>query len=341
MRSRRNRRGAGRATLRDVADHAGVAMMTVSRALNAPETVSESLRGRIRASIMEMGYVQNRFAGGLASTKSQLITVIVPALSSRVFAEVVHAASEVFSPRGYQILVSNTSYSLEDEEEACRRVLSWRPDGIIVSGVDHSVATRQMLKDAGVPVVEALEIGADPIDINVGISHVEAGRCAGRYLVGLGRRKIGIIGAQMEADFRASRRLAGFRDELAKAGQTPVALSLREEPSTFEVGALGLSELMATHREFDAIFGVNDELAVGALLEAQRRGIKVPDQLAIMGFNDLDISSQINPSLTTIRSQRRRMGQVAAQAILDRLDGKKGPTGPVDLGVELMKRESA
>ena len=338
---RRPRRRGGTVTLKDVADHAGVAMMTVSRAINKPDAVSDSLRAKINTAIDELGYVQNRFAGSLASVRTRLVTVVVPELSSRVFAEIVRGAGNILNPRGYQILVSNTSYSLQDEEEACRRVLGWRPEGIIVSGIDHSDTTRKLLGDAGVPVVEALEIGDNQIDINIGLSHFNAGTTVANHLMEKGYRKIGFIGAQMDMDFRAQRRYSGFVQALTENGIKLAYEATFVEPSSFELGAQAIAAFEDCGKQADAIFCVNDELAVGGIFECQRRGLKIPEDIAIIGFNDLDISSQIVPGLTTIRSPRERMGELAATTILDRINGTADdPHLQVDVGFELIVRGS-
>ena len=263
--------------------------------------------------------------------------MIVPSLSGRVFGEIIVGADEVLSPRGYQIMVSNTAYSLEDEETVCRSVLGWRPEGVIVSGIDHTAATRQLLTDAGIPVVEALELGANPIDINIGLSHLDAGRLAAEYLIGKGYRRLAFIGAQLDIDFRAQRRRAGFLQGLAAAGLDPVHDAAHAGSVGFASGAEALVAMLRAQARPDALFCVNDELAVGAIGAALRSGLKVPDDLAVMGFNDLDISSNLVPALTTIRSPRLEMGRLAARAIL----GDAGVGKRVDVGFELVERESA
>lgn len=338
---RRVRRGSGRATIRQVAERAGVAMITVSRALTRPQTVSADLRGRIEAAVRELGYVPNRFAGGLASERTRVIPVVIPSLSNRVFADIVRGAQDVLTPRGYQILFSNTFRSLDEEEAIVSALLGWVPDGIILSGVDHSEGTRARLDAAGIPVVEALELGERPIDINIGFSHFEAGRTMTRHLIERGYRRIGFVGTQLDADFRATRRLAGWRAALAEAGLPEAWLAAYPEPSSYRKGAEAVAELAERGLPVDAIFFHNDVLAVGAILECQRRGIAVPDDLAVGGFNGHDIGAEINPALTTILSPRRRMGQLAAEALLDRIEGDAPRGRQVDVGFELLPRQSA
>jgi len=251
----------------DVAERAGVGVMTVSRALEAPHSVSEPLRARVEAAVEALGYVPDRFAGGLASAGTRLVTVIVPSLSRRVFSDIVHGADAVLRPRGFQILFSNTFYSLGQEEETCRAVLGWRPEGVIIAGVDHTAGTRRLLAEAGVPVVEAMELGDDPIDLNVGLSHLDAGRRMGEHLVARGYRRIGFVGTQLDADFRAARRRAGFLQALAGHGLACAAEDSGGAPASFRIDAEAMARLLERRAPVDALFCVNDELAVGAILD--------------------------------------------------------------------------
>lgn len=243
--------------------------------------------------------------------------------------------------RGLQILVSNTFYSLEEEEAICRGVLGWFPQGVIVAGIDHHEGTRALLRRAGVPVVEALELGETPIDINIGLSHFDAGAAAARHLITRGYRRLGFVGAQMALDLRAQRRRAGFLSVLAEHGLSVCRERLYSESASFDLGAGAAAEFLGEGERIDALFCVNDELAIGTLGECLRRGVRVPHDLAIMGFNDLDISGQVVPGLTTIRSPRQLMGELAAKAILDRLDGNDTIETSIDVGFELVVRDSA
>lgn len=328
-------------TVRDVAEHAGVAMITVSRALKDPRTVSDKLRRRIDAAVRELGYVPNRFAGGLASQRTRIIPVVVPSLSKTVFADIVRGADDVLRPRGYQILFSSTYYSLDEEEALIRGLLGWVPDGVIIAGVDHTRAARGLLAGAGIPVVEALELGDDPVDINIGLSHREAGRAITRYLVERGYRRIGFIGSQMAEDFRAVRRLEGHRRALREHGLESAYEVAYPEPFSFRKGGEAVADLLASGARVDAVFCANDELAVGAVLECQRRGVAVPGTLAIAGFNGLEIGAEINPSLTTVLSPRYEMGRLAAEAILERIEGSAPRGRRIDVGFEVLARESA
>jgi LacI family gluconate utilization system Gnt-I transcriptional repressor len=337
----RSRSSKGQVTLRDVAQRAGVAMMTASRALRSPATVSEKLRVRIDEAVHALGYVQNRFAGGLASEHTELVTVIVPLLSSRVFMDILRGADDVLSRQGYQILFSNTFYSLEQEEEICRRILGWQPDGVIIAGVDHTDGTRELLSRSGVPVVEALELGEHPVDINVGLSHRAAGQRMTEYLLAKGYRRVGFIGADPARDFRALRRFQGYTDALEAAGRRPAYVAAAPSPTSYRSGAEMLRIYLESGKRADALFCANDELAVGALLECRRQGVQVPGDLAIAGFNGLEIGQELFPRLTTVLTPRYRIGQIAAESILARLADPTWTCKRVDVGFEILEGESA
>ena len=336
----RRRRGGGRVTLNDVAKVAGVTAMTVSRALNRPETVSHANRAKVQAAVSRLNYVPDRFAGALASQRTRIVTVIVPRLSRPVFNEIVGGAHDVIGPAGYQILLSATFASLEEEEAICRAVLGWRPEGVIMSGVDHTDATRGMLRDSGIPVVEALELGEAPIDINIGCDHFAVGATMADYLIGKGYRKPGFIGGELTMDFRARRRYDGFVHGLAAHGMTPAHAEIFEEPNTYDAGSRAVQRLLESGNEVDAVFCANDDLGVGAMCECLRLGLRVPQDIAVAGFAGLAIGRTVHPTLTTIASPRRRMGELAAQAILDRTNGTLEGGMQIDVGFELVERES-
>ncbi|WP_316978466.1 HTH-type transcriptional regulator GntR [Shumkonia mesophila] len=337
----RSRNRKNRVTVKDVAERAGVGTMTVSRALRAPDSVSAKLRERIEQAVADLGYVPNRLAGGLASSRTRTVPVIIPSLSNAVFPDIVEGISSVLQRHDLQILLGNTQYSLAAEEALVSTFLSWSPDGVIITGLEHSERTRRMLAAAGIPVVEIVEWGEAPIDMNVGLSHVAAGRAMGEYLIGQGYRRIAFVGPQMERDVRAAKRLEGLRTALAAAGQEGgPALSL-DRPSAVRAGGDAVSQLLGEAPDIDAVFFANDDMAVGGLLECQRRGIAVPGSLAIAGFNGLEFSGEVMPRLTTILTPRHEIGRRAAEMLVARLAGQAVAETRVDVGFTLLRRESA
>ena len=327
-------------TLKDVAERAGVAPITVSRAINTPDSVSAPLRAQIDAAVTALGYVPNRFAGVLASARSRVVPVIVPSLSNAVFIEVIAGVQTVLEAEGYQALLGNTHYDLARETELVSTLLGWSPAGIIVAGLRHAERTRTLLRDCGRPVVEIMEIGARPIDMNVGLSHVQAGAMMGRHLIERGYRQIGFIGGRLDADYRAMQRYIGLDRTLAAAGLDRRPPFGHPEKSSPEIGGDQLLAVLAQAPELDALFFANDDLAVGALLRAAREGIAVPRRIAVAGFNGLGISALTSPSLTTIVSPRRDIGEIAARKLLARVAGNPDSPARVDVGCRLAIRES-
>jgi LacI family transcriptional regulator, gluconate utilization system Gnt-I transcriptional repressor len=336
----RGRRRSGRVTLSDVAARAGVAAITVSRALNQPETVSQPLRERITAAINALGYLPNRMAGSLASARNPMAVMIVPSLGNSVFIEVVDAVQTTLEAAGYPLLLGNSGYDPDREERLIRSLLGWSPAAAIITGLDHRPAARALLTRWGGPVVEIMEVGPQVIDMNVGLSHRQAGAAMAAHLLGRGYRRIGFAGTQLDRDVRATQRLAGLRAGLAAGGQSLHCLMTDSQTSTLSLGAPFLRRILVEHPRTDAVFFANDDLAAGAILEAQRLGIAVPERLAIAGFNGLELGAHISPALTTIHSPRARIGTVAAELVLQRLQGDTPQRHLIDLGFELLVRAS-
>ncbi|MYN00519.1 substrate-binding domain-containing protein [Pseudoduganella sp. DS3] len=333
-------RALGKVTLSEVAAHAGVAPMTASRAINQPELVSATLRERVDKAILELGYVPNRAARALASAQSKVIAVLVPSLSNAVFTAVLAGIQDALDPCNYQILIGNTRYSDAEEEKLLFAYMQSNPDGILLSGLTHSPRVQQMLATSRVPVVSMMDLSPEPGAMSVGFSQVDAGYAMTRYLLDKGRKRIGYMAAQL--DERTLRRAEGYRKAMREAGLADPALELLvPEPSTIALGAELLGRMLAKVPELDAIFCCNDDLAHGAIFQCQRRGISVPEQLAIGGFNDLPASAWMKPSVTTVGTPLYQTGFEAASLLLASIRGSEVAAQRIDLGFTLMARESA
>ena len=333
-------RATGRVTLTAVAQQAGVAPMTASRAITQPELVSSELRQRVERAIAELGYVPNRAARVLASAHSRVIVVLVPSLSNAVFTDVLTGIENALEADNYQLLIGNTCYSDLKEEKLLSVYLQSNPDGILLSGLNHSKRVTQMLASSRVPVVSMMDLADDPAQLSVGFSQLDAGRAMTRYLIDKGRRRIGFIGAQL--DERTLKRAEGYRMAMEEAGLADPRLEVMvSEPSTIALGAELLGRMLARTPDCDAIFCCNDDLAHGAIYQCQRRGIRVPQQLAICGFNDLPASAWMNPSLTTIGTPRYHIGFEAATLLRSVIRKEPVAAPRIDLGFTLMARESA
>ncbi len=333
-------RALGKVTLSDVAALAGVAPMTASRAINQPELVSSLLRERVEKAVQELGYVPNRAARALASAQSRVIVVLVPSLANAVFTALLAGVQDALDPCNYQILIGNTRYSDAEEEKLLATYMQSNPDGILLCGLTHSPRVQQMLATSRVPVVSMMDLSSEPGSMSVGFSQEDAGYTITRYLIDKGRKRIGYMAAQL--DERTLKRGDGYRKAMEEAGLADPMLELMcPDPSTIALGAELLGRMLANMPGLDAIFCCNDDLAHGAIFQCQRRGIKVPEQLAICGFNDLPASAWMKPSVTTIGTPRYQTGFEAANLLLAAIRGNDIAAQRIDLGFTLMARESA
>lgn len=336
---RGSRRGGGRPTIADVARLAGVGAITVSRALREPDRVSVELRGQIDAAVAVLGYVPDPNARALASARADVVGVLVPSLTNNVFADVVRGIYDGLGDSRFQIQMGNTHYSGLEEERLLRVFLGQRPAALIVSGIDQTPTTRKLLKTADCPVVQIMEIGEDPVDMNVGFSHFEGGRAATQHMIERGYRRIGFIGARM--DPRSQRRLAGYRTAMEAAGlYEPRLINTTPVPSSASLGRELFRDALARMPSLDAVFCNNDDLALGVLFECHRAAIAVPERIGICGFNDLDMMQVAYPSVTSVRTHRYEIGQRAVAMARARIAGGTVATRIVDLSFELMARES-
>jgi len=330
-----------RSKLSDVAARAGVSAVTVSRALRRPEMVSPHLRERIDAAIRDLAYIPNRAASILASSRSNVIGVVVSSLTNGVFADYLRALHDMFQPAGFQVMVLNSRYSPLEEEKAIVTLLGQRPEALILADVDQTPYARELLEHAGIPIVQTMGLTDTPIDINIGISQYEAGGLATRHLIELGHRRIGILAARL--DSRTRNRVAGYTDAMKAAGYfDETLLELSPRPSTVRQGGELVSVLLARRPDLEAVFCANDDLALGTLFECARRGIKVPDEMSVVGFNDLEFAASSCPALTTIAVPRHEMGRLSAEIVLEitRGSGLRPKKTRIDLGFKLALRGS-
>lgn len=328
----------GSVTLGDVARLAGVSPSTVSRVLNRPELVNAKTTETVRAAIAQTAYVPNLLAGGLASKRSRLVAAIVPTIANSIFTEAVEALTDRLEEAGYHVLLGLTGYPATREAELVEAILSRRPEGVFLTGVNHAPETYGRLRAAGIPVVETWDITDNPIDVVIGFSHAALGRTVADYLVGKGYRRLGMVWAD---DERAKVRRAGFLSALAEKGIRDVRTSMVPAPGNLQRGRAGLAWLLdEPGLRPAAIFCSSDALAQGVLAEAQARGMTIPKDVAVIGFGDLDLAAYTYPSLSTVRIERHDIGLKAAEAMLARIEGRSDIERVVDIGFRLIERES-
>jgi LacI family transcriptional regulator, gluconate utilization system Gnt-I transcriptional repressor len=336
--TRRGRRGSGGLTLTDVARLARVSPITVSRALNSPEQLTAETLARVQEAIARTGYVPNRVAGGLASSKSRLVAALVPTIASPVFLETIEALTETLGEAGYQLMLGQSGYGESREDALLDAIIGRRPDGVILTGVMHSPAGRRRLAAAGIPVVETWDLTPTPIDMLVGFSHEKAGAAVADYLHYRGARHPGMVSAN---DDRARLRLKGFSATAARHGWGTIPAELVPAPTTLGYGRAALARLLDQHPQTDAVFCSSDMMALGVLIEAQARGIRVPHDLRVFGFGDNNFAADVQPALSSVRIDGTAIGRQAARFVIDRVEGRPIPERIIDLGFKLIARASA
>ncbi len=332
-------RATGRITLAEVAQAAAVSPITVSRALSGKRAVDPELVERIRKAAKKLGYVPDPAARALASRHSTHVAILIPMLTNALFVDLLEAAQRTLRYAGYQTLIGITHYDPSEEEQLLREQLAHRPAGMLITGLQHTETTRTLIATSGIPCVHLMELAADPAIYSVGFSQVEAGAALARHLLERGYRRIAFAAAQL--DPRALQRMAGWRRELQAANRHDARLEwLNPAPSSQKLGAQMFEQIVSQSPPVDAIFFCNDDLAQGALLAAARRGIAVPGQVAIAGFNDLPGSDQMIPPLTTVRTRRSDLGETAAAMLLKLIRSEAVATHSIDIGYSLIVRES-
>nr|WP_165932994.1 LacI family DNA-binding transcriptional regulator [Rhizobium sp. BK251] len=349
----RSRRTDGRPTIADVARLAGVGAITVSRALRDPSLVSASLRESIDRAVRQLNYIPNLSARALASIRTDVIGVLVPSLTQNIFSDVLRGIYDGVEGTELHVQIGNTRYYPEEEERLIAQMLRQKPAGMIVSGTDQNEASRRMLKEAGCPVIQIMDLSDEPIDTIIGFSHYRAGRAITEHLLESGYRNIGFVAGWMNG--RSLSRLSGLRDVLKEAGLfnprliTPIDTahqprgSASAEARRFVTPLAArhlLAEMMEAEPEIDAVFCNNDVMALGSLFECMHCGRRVPQDMGIAGFNDFEVMEAAYPAITSVHTPRWECGYEAVTTLRRRLNGDNDGEKIIDLGFKIVKRES-
>ncbi|WP_454723065.1 LacI family DNA-binding transcriptional regulator [Delftia acidovorans] len=321
------------ATLHDVAEAAGVSLITASRALGNPAIVSEKTRERVRQAVEATGYIPNLLAGGLKSRRSRMVAGVVPALSVSQFLPTVQSLTATLAQEGYQLLLGQTFYDEQREEEVLNAMIGRQPDGIVMMGLVQSDKARERLRRTGIPVVETWDFSDRPLDMVVGFSHLKVGSALAGYFLSRGLQRVGMATG---SDHRAQQRREGF---LAAWGREVPTVTV-SAPGSLELGRQALGQLLAQQPDLQAVVCSSDMLAHGILVEAQARGLRVPVDLAVSGFGNADFAAHLLPSLTTVHVDGPGIGRLAAELVLARCKGQSAGRSAFDLGFELIERDS-
>lgn len=302
-------------TLRDVSEASGVSEMTVSRVLRNRGDVSAATREKVLTAAKTLGYVPNKIAGGLASQHVNLVAVVIPSLANLVFPDVLSGISAELDDTPFQPVIGVTNYSLSREEAVLYDMLSWRPSGVILAGLEHNRASRAMLEAASIPVVEIMDIDGEVIDAAVGISHLEAGRQMAVEILGAGYRRIGFIGTHMPEDHRAKKRLAGLEAALSQAGVPLAAREFYQGGSSLAKGVELTERILTREPDLDFLYYSNDMIGAGGLLWCREQGYDIPGKLGLAGFNGVDLLDGLPMRLATTDARRVDIGRRAARIV--------------------------
>ncbi len=339
MSNRRKRSGAGSETpgIEDVANLAGVSTASVSRALNDPGRVRPATRKRVMEAIEQLGYVPDAAARALSSRRLRTIGAIVPTLDNAIFASGINALQRRLAQRDFTLLVASSEYDQSEELREANALIARGVDGMMLVGAAHPAALYEMLARKPLPFVNCWTYSADTPHPCIGFDNRLAMHRVADYLLSLGHRRIGMISGFTAENDRARERLEGVRQALARHGLEIRPGQLLERAYEVRDGREAARLLLRLPEPPTALICGNDVLAMGALFEAQAQGIAVPRALSIVGFDDLPISANLVPALTTVRVPVGEMGRRAADYLLDRLAGHAPPMH-IELEADLIVR---
>lgn len=326
--------------IEDVARAAGVSTATVSRALNKPGSVREALRMRVLQAITALGYVPHAGARAMKLQRSGTVGAVFPTIDNAIFAKAIDALQQRLADAGLQLLIATSGYDPDTEAQQALNLVTRGADALVLVGAGQSPELLNMLRQRELPTVHTMVHPPPPGLVCVGFDNARAIGQAVRYLLDLGHRRIAMLAGLSGHNDRAAARIEGVRLALQRAGLSLPSQHLVERPYGLAEAREGLRVLMASKPAPTAIVCGNDVLALGALLEAQKLGIRVPQALSIIGFDDLEMARHVQPALTTLHVPTELLWHTVAERIIGALE--QAPVqAATEVDVELVVRESA
>lgn len=315
----------GKVKMSDIAAAVGVSAMTVSRAFKGDSGINAKTRARILTKAEELGYVFDATAANLRQSRSGFVAVTVPSIENANFSATVRELARGLLKKDLQILLANTEYDLEEEERLIAQLLRRNPEAVVLTGGEHSARTRAMLENVAIPVVEIWDLPEQPIGHVVGFSNRTSVTALVDHMVRCGRRRLAFLGGETDRDPRGAQRRAGFIEALAQHGlEAHRLVPAGAAPVGMTEGAAGLDLLRDHFPETDGLICVSDLVAFGALAQCKRRGLRVPEDLAISGFGNYELGRVCEPPLTTIDVHAGRLGARTANLVLEVLAAPPG-----------------
>jgi LacI family transcriptional regulator len=331
--------GARSVTLSDVARYANVSTATVSRVLNNPEKVSEVRRIQIQAAIFELGYIPDGAARALASRRTKIIGVVVPTLDNAIFATCIQALQSRLKELGYTLIVASHEYDLDEELHEVKTLLQHGIEGVMLVGATHAPKLHELLAEQQLPFVHCWAYDPNSSKPYIGFDNKKAAYKIAQYLLDLGHREFALIVGHTDNNDRSSDRLQGSIDAIESRGLILPVKNIFKRSYSVKQGREAMGILLKKPLRPTAVICGNDVLALGAVAQCQAAGVRVPEDVSITGFDDLDISSQLIPALTTVHIPSAEMGKLAAEHLVAQINNETTLLH-TEVGIQLMIRDT-
>jgi len=330
-----------RIRMQEIAAKAGVSLATVSRTIHSPHLVRTETREHIRQVMTEYHYVYNVTASDFSKKRSSVIGVLIPTTKGSIFANSTKTIQEKAQERGFSLIIANTGYNGDVESMLLRQFQERRLAGIILTGfaIGQESVVKAMVQ-GGIPCVVIWEALEDSSLSFVGFNNFTAAYSMTEYLIRLKHERIGLILGPYTKVRRARRRLEGYQAALRDYGLSVDPRILIERQPTLHEGKEAMEKLLSMRQPPTAVFAASDMLAIGALAAAREKGLKVPDDVSVAGFDDIDFAAFCNPPLTTVRVPAAQMGETAVEVLMEMIQGTSVKAKRITLNTELVIRES-
>lgn len=327
-------------TIKDVAKKAGVSISTVSRVINDSKPVTNEVKQRVLDVIKETGYVPNPLARSLVTKKSQLIGVLVPEVTDTFSAEVLNGIEEISKMYNYDILLANTYSEKELEMKNINLLRAKQVEGIVMICRDIDEEIVNMIENCGIPAVYVSKTARDFDIYNVSVQNAPATRDMTQFLIDRGHKNIALLKTSYDISNIADARLHGYQEAL-KNNDIPYNENIVKTcGATYKEGYSTAKELLTENKNIDAIFSTGDEAAIGAINACLDMGYKVPEDISVVGFNDIKFAKMFRPKLTTVYQPLFDMGAVAIRMVIKMIKGQEVEEKKVELPYRIIDRES-
>jgi len=332
-------KNTGSPTLEDVAEAACVSTATISRSLNDPDKVAKETRERIQKAVDRLGYTPNFGGRVLASNRTNTVGAIIPSMANAMFASGLQAFQEVLAESGVTLLVASSGYDTEHEFRQIRSLMTHGADGLLLIGDERPQKTKDFLALRKIPYVISWCYSNNPDGLYVGFDNEKAAYKLTNRVLEFGHRDIAMIAGISKGNDRARNRIEGVSRAVRESADGARLTKIVEARYRLENGAEAFDEIMSASDLPTAIICGNDVLAAGAIVRARKKGVRVPDDVSITGFDDIGLASVVEPGLTTVRVPQIEMGQEAARQLL-RLLSNQPATSSIEIETELVMRDS-